>query len=278
MSGGCLRAKPGASAIARQFLVTLLCGIAMVVMAMMFGVPPGSRRVARQQDRVQRAEQAVHEARKRYDRIRTSTSGPDSVVTEGARRTLDIVRGTLESEKRRLEGTAATLGPTGDALCWTAAGLLAVVGVGLPIYACFVRVTFEYEGPPGRGVLRMVTRPIGRTKSFEVGSFIALHIHVQRVVSHNRRHHTTIDHGWLWSVLSKGDPQRGDTRDLVIQPLLAPNLPVHVKDLTPEVRTWIRYLEGITALEHESPMTTDVIDVRANLLGTKIKMVSRIHR
>ena len=66
-------------------------------------------------------------------------------------------------------------------------------------------------------------------------------------------------------------------RALMIQPLMEPNLPVRVADLTDEVRQWVRFLEAITGLHHQPPVTDDVIQVKRGLWGPKIKRSIRRH-
>ena len=282
VDGASVRTKPGPAAIARQLWVTLACAAIMGFLAYYFGLPPGSKRVSDQQAVVAKAERQLKDARKRFDRIRTSTSGPNSPVTQGAKMLVDAAKQQLGYQKQRLDRLKPTLGPRGDHVFWGVMVLLGVIGVGLPIYACFVRVRFVYDGPPGRGTLCIVTQPIGRTRRYDVAHFNTLAIQVKRIVTPPRHHQPMIDHGWLWTIALT--PARADTQEpqglgaaLVIQPLMEPNLPVRVADLTDGVRLWVRYLEAITGLQHEPPVTDDVIQVRRGLWGSRLKRSIRRH-
>jgi len=58
---------------------------------------------------------------------------------------------------------------------------------------------------------------------------------------------------------------------LIIQPLMESNPPVRVADLTDEVRLWVCCLQAITGLQHEPPVTDDVIQIQCGLWGPNIK-------
>lgn len=282
VDGASLHNKPGLAAIARQLWVTLACAVIMGFLAYHFGLPPGSKRVSVQQAVVAKAEQQLEDASKRFDRIRTSTSGPNSAVNQGAKKLVDAAKQQVDYQKQRLDCQKPTLGATADRVFWGVMILLGVIGVGLPIYACFVRVHFVYDGPPGRGTLRIVTQPIGRTRRYDVAHFNTLAIQVKRIVTSPRDHQRVIDHGWLWTI--ELTPARAGTQGfhdlgavLIIQPLMEPNLPARVADLTDEVRLWVRYLEAITRLQHEPPVTDDVIHVQRGLWGSSLKRSIRRH-
>jgi len=99
-------------------------------------------------------------------------------VIQGAKKLVGAAKQPLDYQKKQLDQLNPMLEQTGDRAFLGMMVLLGVIGVGLPIYVCFLRERFVYDGPPDRGTLRIVTKPIGRTRRYNLAHFNTLVIQV----------------------------------------------------------------------------------------------------
>ena len=278
VEGTTLRFTPSGATIARQLWATLLAAILIGVMIFWFGLPPGSTRVKAQQREVEKLEQSVKRAEKRASRIASSTSGTNSPVYESAAKQVEMARDQLDRAQEKLAGIQPTLGSAGDAAYWIVMALIALLGLFFPLIALVTRVRLSYEGPPGSGSLIVYERDVyPRIKQFPAEHFLAMGIHIQRIVTYSSESHSEKDHGWMWTIVLLTDPRDANARDLHVSVELHPTLPSDSSRLTSRVRKVVRFLEAVTVMKHQPPTQTDVLSVSRGLTGTRYKMRTRRH-
>ncbi len=270
---------PSGRTIARQLWLTALCAVIVGVILFTFGLPPGSRAIGTQRDRVARLEQQHEQQRKHATRVRQSTVGSASEVTrqmaDHAEQQVARLEADLDRERAKLDGMSATLGALGDTLYWGAIGLLIVVGLGLPLSGRFERITLL----AGDGELRLRTRlSLVRSRTLAADGYAALAIQAQRLITTHRKHATADDHGWLWRVLLLADPDdphappslelRCDREDM---------LPPRIERMTQRTRQVVAFCQHATGLAPQPPITTDVKGVDWGALSRTYRMKSQRH-
>lgn len=271
--GGRLVFKPSEETFYRTLWVTLFAAVFIGLIMWTFGLPPGSYKVSEQRRKVAELEQRVSSLEKQSSRARTGMSEMSERISEQSAQAAARARQDLAREKARLAQTRATLGPAGDAAYWSAVGLLALVGVGVPVSCKWHRVELALVG----GELRITRGLPPRTARFAAEGFAALGASVHRLVLHNRQTHRTRDHGWLWTIILASDPSEPGAVQVRIRAELNPMLPTNMASLTSRVRPIVRWLEQATSLRCQPPIQTDIADISAWPWGTRYKMRSRQH-
>jgi len=271
--------RPSGRTIGRQLWVTVLCAAIIGLIMFIFGVPPGSKKVGKQRDRVAQLQRQVEQQQKQAARVRQSVIGSTSPATramaENLARRAERARQQLERERAALDGMSATLGPVGDTMYWAGVGVLGLIGIALPISGRYERITLM----AGDATLRIRTVfSFVRSRTLQADGYVALAVQAQRLVSTHRRHARVDDHGWLWRVLLLADPD---------DPHAPPNLELHcdredilpprVERLTARTRQVVAFCQQATGLEPQPPITTDVKDVDWTALGRKYRVGSRRH-
>lgn len=269
--------RPSAATIGKQWVVTGVCVLLMVVLALSFGFPPGSKKVARQQDRVEQAERQLKHARKEAGRARPSIVDMNTDRRDRLNGRVAYLEQDLAREQAKLDATRATLGFVGDAAYWLGVAVLLLIGIGVPVSCFFERVALIYDplgGPRGGGALRVQTRwSLMRSQSFVTDLFVA-----QRVARRDHEHGRVEDFGWLWVVHLATDPRDPSVRGLSVRIDQEPTLPLRPAELTERTRVLVRFLENVTGLSPQPPVTTDVVDIKRRLFGgDRYKLRTRQH-
>ena len=263
--------RPSAVTIGKQLVVTGVCVLLMVVLALSFGFPPGSKKVARQQDRVEQAERQLKHARKEAGRARPSIVDMNTNRRDRLNERVTYLEQDLARKQAKLDATRATLGPVGDTAYWLGVAVLLLIGIGVPVSCFFERVALIYDplgGPRRGGALRVQTRwSFMRSQSFATDRFVAQAVHAQRVARRDHEHGRLEDFGWLWVVHLVTDPQDPSVRGLSIRIDQEPTLPIRPEELTERTRLLVRFFEKVTGLPPQPPITTDVVDIKRRLFG-----------
>ncbi|MCC6681997.1 MAG: hypothetical protein IT445_13940 [Phycisphaeraceae bacterium] len=261
-------ARPGGKVIGRQLWLSLLCVLMAVGIIWYCGLPPGSRRMAARQQRVQAMQDSIAQIETQARRLSTGVSDVSRQMAEReAGRAADLRR-QLESEQAKLAQMRPTLGLTGDATYWISLVLLALVAVGVPLSGRFERVTMMARD----GKLRVRTfLSLNRGGQIDLRYAGVISVHARRVVL-RQSSGTVTDAGWLWSIYLIESQQSA-------QPLLeirvehSDLLPARPEQLSGVMRQLVAFFQRHSNAVVGPTVTTDVMDASRG----RVRFKSRRH-
>lgn len=251
---------PSAKTKARQYLVTLFAAVLIAGICWYYGLPPGARKVSRQQDRVEQVERRLEAAQDQLDAFEQGTGFGElhQARVEGAERQVEARQREVDLERSRLSATAATLGPAGDTLYWSGIVLLAVVGLGYPQLARFERVVIR--SGDGRVRIRSRLQPWA-ARTLEADRCAAIAVRARRLIGAGKDAVVVSDHGWAWSVALL--PASGGSGQPLIELVCDHEhfLDNQPNDLTRRVRDTVQFFECATGLTAQSAVVSDVVKI-----------------
>lgn len=243
--------RPGPRTILRRLIASAVSVIMIVVMVVLFGMPPGSRWAGRRKSTIPRQDGQVRQIQEATEKLREDLRRSlPAEKWEGLEEKLRQQQAERQRRRAADEKRLRTWSLVGRSSYWTVFAVLAAVAILAPATAPWQRIVIEGSPRDGLAVTKTILWP--RTRVVKAGDVVALTVNACEWW-HRGRHHLTFL-GWRWEVrVHYVDRDRDKAAHLEFWPDMEPTLPPHIEDLTPRVRQLLDALQWITGRPASPP-------------------------